>query len=86
MQEYMTAQQLNAEIYRNLGILATDETYLRKVASYVKRLAAKKLSDPTLMTKEEYFARIDEAEQQIARGEGIQFNNREAMNAWLNSL
>jgi hypothetical protein len=26
----MTTLQLNAEIYRSLGILATDENYLRK--------------------------------------------------------
>lgn len=82
----MTALQLNAEIYRNLGILATDEDYLKKVAAYIRRLVAKKQADPTLLTKQEFQARIDEAEQQIARGEGISFDNREAMNAWLNAL
>ena len=28
-------------------------------------------NDPTLMTKEEYFAKIERAEQQAARGEGM---------------
>ena len=45
-----------------------------------------KTQDPTLMTKEEFFARIDKAEQEIAEGKGITFTNREDMNAWLNSL
>ncbi|MBQ7572081.1 MAG: hypothetical protein IJT19_07555 [Bacteroidaceae bacterium] len=46
----------------------------------------KEVKDPTLMTEEEFFARIDRAEEQLARGEGITFTDRDAMNAWLNSL
>ena len=38
------------------------------------------------MRKEEFFTRLDEAEQQLARGEGVAFTNREDMHAWLNSL
>ena len=82
----MTAMELNAEIYRGLGELATNEDYLKRVAKYIKKLVAEKQADPTLMTKEEFFARVDKAEQQIDRGEGITFDNQEAMNAWLNSL
>ena len=64
----MTALQLNAELFRAMGKIADDETLMKKVLKYVKRLAAKK-EDPTLMTKEEFFANIDRAEQQYARGE-----------------
>ena len=64
----MTALQLNAELYRAMGVIADDETLMKKVLKYIKRLAAKK-EDPTLMTKEEFFANIDRAEQQYARGE-----------------
>lgn len=59
---------------------------MKRVAKYIKKLVAEKQADPTLMTKEEFFARVDKAEQQIDRGEGITFDNQEAMNAWLNSL
>ena len=45
-----------------------------------------KKADPTLMTKEEFFARVDEAEKEIAEGKGTTFTNLEEMNAWLNSL
>jgi len=38
------------------------------------------------MTEEEFFAGIDEAREQIKRGEGISFTNIEEMNSWLNSL
>ena len=49
----MTALQLNAELFRNLGIIAEDETMLDKVAKYVRKLAKQMTDDPTSMTKEE---------------------------------
>lgn len=58
----MTALQLNAELFRAMGEIADDETLMKKVLNYVKRLAAKK-EDPTLMTKEEFFRRVDEAKK-----------------------
>ena len=59
----MTALQLNAELYRNLGIIAEDESLLNRAAKYIRRLAKQITDDPTLMTKEEYFAMLDEAEK-----------------------
>ena len=59
---------------------------MERMTRYIKKLVAEKQADPTLMTKEEFFARVDKAEQQIDRGEGITFDNQETMNAWLNSL
>ena len=58
----MTALQLNAELYRAMGKIADDETLMTKVLKYVKRLATKK-EDPTLMTKEEFFRRVDETKK-----------------------
>ena len=59
----MTALQLNADIYRNLSVIAEDETMLEKVAKYVRKLAKQMTSDPTCMSKEDYFRRLDEAEK-----------------------
>ena len=81
----MTALQLNAEMYRALGQIANDVNLMEKALKYVKKLAAKK-EDPTLMTKEEFFARVDEAREEIRQGKGKRFSNPEEMNAWLNSL
>ena len=64
----MTAMQINAELFRTMGEIADDEGLMMKLLKYAKKLAAKK-ADPTLLTKEEFFAKIDQAEQQIARGE-----------------
>ena len=58
----MTAIQLNAEIYRTLSVIAEDEGLLKQALKYLKKLAAKK-QDDTLMTKEEFFARVDKAKQ-----------------------
>ena len=41
---------------------------------------------PTLMTKEEFFARIDESKKEYEKGEYVSFGNLEDMNAWLNAL
>ncbi len=81
----MTALQLNAEMYRALGQIADDVNLMEKALKYVKKLAAKK-EYPTLMTKEEFFARVDEAREEIRQGKGKRFSNPEKMNAWLNSL
>lgn len=62
----MTAAQtgaLNAEILRNLGTLAESETMLKRVAKYLRKLVKESQADPTLMTKEEFFARVDEAKK-----------------------
>ncbi len=82
----MTALQLNADIYKNLAILSQDESMLEKAAKSLRRLVNKMTEDPTCMTKEEFFARVDEAEREIKEGKGITFTNKADMVAWLNSL
>ena len=58
----MTAVQINAELFRTMGEIADDEGLMLKLLKYAKKLAAKK-NDPTLMTKEEFFARVDVAKK-----------------------
>jgi hypothetical protein len=82
----MTAIQLNAEMLRNMSIIAEDENLLKRAAKYLRKLVAEKEADPTEMTREEFFARVDKAERQIAEGKGITFTNHDDMNKWLNSL
>ena len=84
----MTAIQIanmNAEILRNLGILAEDENMLNRVAKYLRKLVREK-EDPTLMRKEEFFAQIDEAEREIAEGKGKSFANVEELDRYIRSL
>lgn len=81
----MTAIEMNAELFRQLSIIAEDEGLMAKMLKYAKKLTAKK-QDPTLMTKEDFFKRVDEAREEIRQGKGKRFSNPEEMNAWLNSL
>ena len=81
----MNASQF-AELYRNLAIIAEHETVLERVAKYVRKQVKQLTEDPTCMTKEDFFARVDRASERAARGEGRLFTNPADMNAWLNSL
>jgi len=49
-------------------------------------LKTNKEKDPTLMTKEEFLAKVDRAKEQIERGECTTFTDKEEMHKWLNSL
>ena len=73
---------MNAEFYRAMGEIADDETLMAKVVKYVKKLAAQKQADPTLMTKEEFFARIDEAK----KGPSRRFASIEELDQYIKSL
>ncbi len=41
----MTATQINAEIYKNLGYLADSEAYMQRVLTFLKKLSLEKRSD-----------------------------------------
>lgn len=81
----MTMLQMNAELFRELSIIAEDETMMQKLLKYAKKLTAKK-SDPTLMSKEDFFNKVDEAREEIRQGGGLRFTDRDTMNDWLDSL
>lgn len=70
----MTAIQINAEILRNMSIIAEDERLMNRVAKYLRKLVAEK-QDPTHFTKEDFFARIDKAKEgpsyELKDGESI---------------
>lgn len=86
--DMMTAVQQNAmntELWQSIGAIADNESLMRRLTRYAKRLVKEK-EDPTLMTKEEFFARIDESKKEYEKGEYVSFGNLEDMNAWLNAL
>lgn len=60
---------MNTELWQSIGTIADSEPLMKRLTRYAKKLVKEK-NDPALMTKEEFFAKLDEAEQQIARGEG----------------
>ena len=78
----MTALQLNAEMYRAMGMIADDEDLMQKALKYIKKLAAKK-EDPTLMTKEEFFSNVDEALEQARQGKVHRMLPNESLDEFL---
>ena len=82
----MNALQMNAEIYRNLGLIAEDENLLRRAMKYLQKLGGQVKEDPACMTKKEYFAMLDESLAQADKGEVYSFTDKQQMFDWLNSL
>lgn len=64
----MTAVQLNAmntELWQSIGAIADSEPLMKRLTLYARKLVKEKErgKDPSLMSKEEFFARIDEAKK-----------------------
>ncbi len=68
----MTAIQLNAEILRNMSIIAEDENLMKRAAKYLRKLVSE---------REEFFARIDKAKKQP----GKQFSSVEELDQYIRS-
>ena len=77
----MTAIQMNAELLRNMSIIAEDENLLKRAAKYLRKLVAEK-EDSSLMTEEEFFAKIERAEKQP----GKNFANVDELDKYIRSL
>ena len=64
----MTTSQQTAEILQNLSVLAESEDMMKRVAKYLRKLVKQKQADPTLMSKEEFFEKLDKAEEDYQKG------------------
>ena len=81
----MTAVQLNAmntELWQSIGAIADSEPLMKRLTRYAKKLVKEK-EDPTLMTKEEFFAKLKRAEQQVQRGEYVSFDSVEELDRYI---
>ncbi len=81
----MSTREMTTELFRQLAIVSEDEGMMKRAIKALQRITKPK-EDNTLMTKEELFKQVEEAEKQIERGEGVTFTNIEDMNKWLNAL
>jgi hypothetical protein len=77
----MTAVQLNAQIWRDMSILAESEPMMVRIAKYLSKLVKEK-EDSTLMTEKEFFAKLDRAEKQP----GKSFESVEELDKYIRSL
>lgn len=81
----MTIVDLNAEILNNLAQLADDETAMKKVAAYIKKLLSKKEAQPMVVTPE-LEALIKKAEDDLASGKLKVLHNENELNEFYDSL
>jgi uncharacterized short protein YbdD (DUF466 family) len=81
----MTAIELNAQIWRDMAEIADSEPLMKQLAKYLKKLVAKK-TDQTLMTKEEFFAKVDKSLEQARQGRVHRIESKEELGQFLNSL
>jgi len=64
-----------------MSIIAEDENLLKRAAKYLRKLVAEK-EDSSLMTEEEFFAKIERAEEQT----GKSFANVDELDKYIRSL
>ena len=66
----MTTSQLFVEVLRNLSILAENEEMFERAAKYLRKLVKEQQQQtaPTLMSKEEFFEKLDKAEEEYHQG------------------
>ena len=84
----MTATQLNimnTELWQSIGAIADNESLMKRLTKYAKRLVKDK-NDPTLLTKEDYLAKLERAEKQIEQGEYTAFESAEALDQYIRNL
>ena len=81
----MTTVELNAQIWRDMAEIADSEPLMRQLAKYLKKLVAQK-ADPTLMTEEEFFAKVDKSLEQARQGRVHRIESKEELSQFLNSL
>ncbi len=78
----MTAIQMNAEMLRNMSIIAEDENLLKRATKYLRKLVAEKESESTRLSKEDFFERIEEARKQT----GQTFETVEELDKYIRGL
>jgi len=81
----MTALELRADLLQEIIKNADNTDILQKVLEFFRSLTQKK-TDPTEMTKEEYFAMLESSRREAAEGKVKSFKNLDEMHNWLNSL
>jgi hypothetical protein len=82
----MTAMEVNTQIWRDIAEIADNESLMKQLAKYLKKLTAKKKSDPTLMTKEEFFAKIDRSLEQARQGRVHRMQPGESLDDFLKRI
>ena len=58
---------MNTRLWQDIGAIADNEALMKKLSKYVARLVKAK-NDPTVMTREEFYAKIEKGEEDYRQG------------------
>lgn len=70
---------LQAELFRDLSIIAENENLMLRLMKYVKKLASTQQQDDSRLTKEEFLDRVDKARQ----GPSITFDSVDDLDQYI---
>ena len=82
----MTAMEMNAELLRNMSIIAEDEDLLKRAARYLRKLVAEKERDDSELSKDEFFAMVDASREEARQGKVHRIESKEELRRFLDSL
>ena len=81
-----TINSYSEDILQGLAAIADNEASLARVAKYVRRVVREQEKDSSLMSEEEFLARIEEGHKQIEDGLGIEMLPNESLSDFLNRI
>ena len=73
----------SADILQSLGAISGYEDALARLSKYLRRLVKEQENDPTLMSEEEFFARVDQARESLRQGKGKKMLPGETLSEFL---
>ena len=79
----MTTVELNAQIWRDMAAIADSEPLMKQLAKYLKKLVAKRETDPTSMTEDEFFAKLERGEEEYRQGKTQRMLPNESLDDFL---
>lgn len=77
---------MNAEMLRNLSIIAEDENLLQRAAKYLRKLVAEKQSDAALVPRDEFFASLERGEEEYRQGKTYRMLPGETLEEFLKRI
>ena len=70
---------------REIDKYADNEEILQQVLDFIRSITRKK-TNPTEMTKDDFFKKLEESRQQAREGKVQSFSNLDEMHQWLKTL
>ena len=76
---------MHTELLQSIGAIADSEPLMKRLTRYAKKLVREK-EDSTLLTKEEFFANVDEALEQARQGRVHRMQPNESLDDFLRRI